>query len=65
VDKVLVNNGKAAGVKLEGGEELYAPIVAANVGPALLYRQMVDRSDLDEDFRPASPASRPVRARSA
>ena len=51
VSKVLVNNGKAQGVKLESGEELYAPIVAANVGPALLYRQMVDGSDLDEDFR--------------
>jgi phytoene dehydrogenase-like protein len=50
VSKVLVNNGKAQGVKLESGEELYAPIVAANVGPALLYRQMVDSSDLDEDF---------------
>jgi phytoene dehydrogenase-like protein len=50
VDKVLVNNGKAQGVKLVGGEELYAPIVAANVGPAMLYRQMVDASDLDEDF---------------
>jgi phytoene dehydrogenase-like protein len=64
VDKVLVNNGKAAGVKLVGGE-LYAPIVAANVGPALLYRQLVDRSDL----APISPtpwtATRPVRARSA
>ncbi|QOV92899.1 NAD(P)/FAD-dependent oxidoreductase [Novosphingobium sp. ES2-1] len=50
VSKVLVSNGKAAGVKLEGGEELYAPIVAANVGPALLYRQLVDSSDLEEDF---------------
>lgn len=50
VDKVLVNNGKAQGVKLVGGEELYAPIVAANVGPAMLYRQMVDASDLDADF---------------
>lgn len=50
VAKVLVNKGKAAGVKLEGGEELYAPIVAANVGPALLYRQLVDASDLDADF---------------
>lgn len=50
VAKVLVSNGKAQGVKLESGEELYAPIVAANVGPALLYRQLVDASDLDEDF---------------
>lgn len=51
VAKVLVNNGKVQGVKLASGEELYAPIVAANVGPALLYRQLVDASDLDEDFR--------------
>lgn len=50
VDRVLVNNGKAAGVKLAGGEELYAPIVAANVGPALLYRQLVERSDMEPDF---------------
>lgn len=51
VAKVLVNNGKAVGVTLESGEELAAPIVAANVGPALLFRQMVDGSDLDADFR--------------
>lgn len=50
VSKVLVNNGKAEGVKLESGEELYAPIIAANVGPAMLYRQMVDSSDLSEEF---------------
>jgi phytoene dehydrogenase-like protein len=51
VSQVLINNGKAQGVKLESGEELHAPIVAANVGPAMLYRQMVDASELDDDFR--------------
>jgi phytoene dehydrogenase-like protein len=51
VEKLLVDNGKVRGVRLESGEELYAPIVAANVGPALLYRQLVDESDLDPDFR--------------
>lgn len=50
VSTVLVDGGKARGVKLESGEEIAAPIVAANVGPALLYRQMVDPSDLDADF---------------
>ena len=50
VSKVLVNDGKAAGVKLEGGEETLAATIAANVGPALLYRQLVDSSDLDADF---------------
>ncbi len=43
--------GKVSGVKLESGEEIAAPIVASNAGPALLYRQLVDQSDLDEDFR--------------
>lgn len=51
VAKLLVDGGKARGVVLESGEELVAPIVAANVGPALLYRQLVDPSDLDDDFK--------------
>ena len=50
VKRVLVDGGKAVGVELESGEELAAPIIAANVGPALLYRQLVDASDLDPEF---------------
>ena len=42
---------RAAGLRLEGGEEIAARIVAANVGPVLLYRQMVDSADLPPDFR--------------
>lgn len=51
VAKVLVDGRKVAGVRLESGEEIAAPIVAANVGPALLYRQLVNPSDLDDDFK--------------
>ncbi|MBS0284575.1 MAG: NAD(P)/FAD-dependent oxidoreductase, partial [Proteobacteria bacterium] len=51
VDRVLVDGGKAVGVRLESGEEIAAKIVAANVGPALLYRRMVDASDLPADFQ--------------
>ena len=50
VAKVLVDGGKVGGVRLESGEEIAAPIVAANVGPALLFRQLVDRSDQPPDF---------------
>ena len=50
VAKVLVDGDKAAGVRLESGEEIVAPIVAANVGPALLFRQLVDRSDQPAEF---------------
>jgi phytoene dehydrogenase-like protein len=51
VAEVLVNNGKAVGVKLASGEEVMAPIVAANVGPKLLYGRLVPQSALPEDFR--------------
>ena len=50
VAKVLVDGGMVAGVRLESGEEVAAPIVAANVGPALLFRRLVNRSDLPADF---------------
>ncbi|MDX3884938.1 MAG: NAD(P)/FAD-dependent oxidoreductase [Sphingomonas sp.] len=50
VARLLVDGGRVAGVRLESGEEITAPVVAANVGPALLYRRLVDRSDLPADF---------------
>ncbi|MES2700219.1 MAG: NAD(P)/FAD-dependent oxidoreductase [Pseudomonadota bacterium] len=45
------NSGRAVGVKLVSGEEIMAPIVAANVGPKLLYDRLVAPTDLPEDFR--------------
>jgi len=50
VAKVLVDGNKVTGVKLESGEEIAATIVASNAGPALLYRQLVDRADMPEAF---------------
>jgi phytoene dehydrogenase-like protein len=50
VAKVLVDGNRAVGVRLESGEEIAADIVAANVGPALLYRQLVDRADMTPEF---------------
>ena len=50
VAKVLVNGGKVAGVSLESGEEIAAAIVASNAGPALLFRQLVDRADMPPEF---------------
>ncbi|GGA42706.1 phytoene desaturase family protein [Sphingomonas psychrolutea] len=51
VAKLLTEGGKVAGVWLDSGEEIAAKIVAANVGPALLYRQMVDPADMPADFK--------------
>jgi phytoene dehydrogenase-like protein len=50
VAQVLVDGGKAVGVRLESGEEIAAPIIAANVGPALLYRQLINKSDMTPAF---------------
>ena len=50
VAKVLVDGGKVAGVVLESGEEIAAAIVASNAGPALLFRQLVDRADMPAEF---------------
>jgi phytoene dehydrogenase-like protein len=50
VSGVLVSGGKAAGVKLEGGEEIHADVVIANVGPKLLYERLMDPSDLTPEF---------------
>jgi phytoene dehydrogenase-like protein len=50
VAKVNIVGGKACGVTLEDGRVLEAPIIASNAGPALLFRQLVDRSDQPADF---------------
>jgi phytoene dehydrogenase-like protein len=51
VARVLVDGGRAVGVRLESGQELFANIVAANVGPKLLYGRLVDEGDLTPEFR--------------
>jgi phytoene dehydrogenase-like protein len=51
VARVLVDDGTAVGVRLESGAELSSRIIAANVGPRLLYERLVDPADLDDDFR--------------
>ena len=50
VSRVLVDGGKAVGVRLESGEEVIGKAIVANVGPRLLYERMVAASDLPADF---------------
>ena len=49
VERVLVDAGKAVGVRLAGGRELRARTVVSNVNPKLLYQKLVARTDLDGD----------------
>lgn len=50
VAQVLVDGDRVAGVRLESGEEIGARIVAANVGPKLLYERLIDPVDLPVEF---------------
>jgi phytoene dehydrogenase-like protein len=51
VERILVENGRATGVVLEGGEELYSDLVLANTHPKLTFLQMLQPHELPDDFR--------------
>jgi phytoene dehydrogenase-like protein len=51
VARVLVVGGRATGVVLTSGEAVRARAVAANVGPKLLFRDLVADGDLDAEIR--------------
>ena len=51
VARILVEGGRATGVVLESGEVMRASRVAANVGPKLLFRDLVAESDVDPEVR--------------
>ena len=50
VQRVLVENGRAAGVELKSGEVVRARAVAGNVTPKLLYQRLVDPAALPANF---------------
>ena len=51
VAQVLVDAGRARGVRLESGRELPADVVAANVNPRLLFDALVPPEALPQAFR--------------
>src|ERR1700742_1511776 len=50
VDKILVKNGRAAGVVLKSGEEISATVVSSSVDPHLTFEKFMQPSDLPGDF---------------
>ncbi len=50
VAKILVKNGRATGVALQSGEEIYSAVVASNLDPRRTFLKLVDARDLDADF---------------
>lgn len=51
VAEVMVENGRATGVRLASGAAIEAKAVAANVGPKLLFRDLVPADALEADVR--------------
>lgn len=51
VRSICVEGNRARGVELQDGRRFAAPVVAANVNPALLYRELVEPSALPNEFR--------------
>src|ERR671927_91919 len=50
VSRILVRDGRAAGVALANGDEYYAPIVASNADAHVTFLRLLDRSVLPEAF---------------
>jgi phytoene dehydrogenase-like protein len=50
VETIRVENGRARGVVLEGGEEIEANIVASNLTPQLTFLHLLDARHLQPDF---------------
>jgi phytoene dehydrogenase-like protein len=50
VERILVKDGKARGVVLQGGEEIEAKSVASNLDPKLTFLRLLDQSALPPEF---------------
>ena len=45
-----MKNGKAVGVALESGEEIYADLVVSNLDPKRTFLKLMDEKDLEPSF---------------
>ena len=50
VQHVIVKNGRAVGVVLEDGEEIYARTIASAADPYVTFRKLIDEKELPDDF---------------
>jgi phytoene dehydrogenase-like protein len=50
VGKIMVKNGRVAGVVLQSGEEIFANVVSSSVDPHLTFEKFLEPSELPGDF---------------
>ncbi len=51
IAKIVVKNGKATGVALGNGDEIYADVISSSVDPRLTFINFIEPSALPSDFR--------------
>lgn len=51
VKEILVENGRAVGIIMEGGETIRAKCIVANTDPKRTFLQLLDEKHLDPEFR--------------
>jgi len=50
VAKIIVKNGRAVGVALENGDEIYARVISSSVDPRLTFLKFVENGNLPSEF---------------
>ena len=50
VERVIVKNGRAAGVALQNGDEIYAAVVVSSLDPNLTFLKLLDPAFLPDDL---------------
>ena len=50
VEKILVKNGRTAGIALKSGEEISASVVSSSVDPHLTFEKFIDANELPGNF---------------
>jgi phytoene dehydrogenase-like protein len=51
IAKILVKNGKAVGVVLENGDEIFGNVISSSVDPNMTFLKLLDRNQLPDEFR--------------
>ena len=50
VSRVLIENNKATGVKIDDGSVIYSDKVVSNLNPKLLFSKLVNEEDVDKEY---------------
>jgi len=50
IGRILVKDGRAVGVALENGDEIFADVVSSSVDPRLTFQRMIEPEHLPPDF---------------